>query len=289
MAVTSGLVALARRVLVLDATPQRHWPTGLSTLQRWGAGLRVDGVDAHDLQVAAVRGSGALLDRLARAAREGWDAVLVDTSAQLDDEAAAALLRADLVVCTFTGDHVAALVGAGASEHAAALVTDGTPVRGLATGLRGRAPDHEAARTAFRDAADSDVLVSELPWSELLGLAATEGHLPALLHRRASGAWSGPTFDVPVSRTARAGRARKKASTLLPLSFAEQQDDRRAWAACLELACEVLWTAQGLTLQVPSPLSSCHPSLRRPAGPADRRRSTDGARTPREAADGARA
>jgi cellulose biosynthesis protein BcsQ len=289
VAVASGLVALARRVLVLDATPQRHWPTGLSTLQRWEAGLRVDGVDAHDLGVAAVRGSAALLDRLARAARDGWDAVLVDTSADLDDEAAAALLRADLVVCSFTNDHVAALVGAGVSERAAGLVTDGTPVRGLATGLRGRAHDHEAARAAFRDAADGDVLVSELPGSELLGFVATEGHLPALVHSRASGAWSGPTFDLPVSRAGQAWRARTGARAALPLSFAEQQDDRRAWAACLELACEVLWAAQGLTLQAPSPLSSCHPSLRRPAGPADRRGSTDAARTPREAGGGARA
>lgn len=288
-AVASGLVVLARRVLVLDATPQRHGPTGLSTLQRWEARLRVDGVDAHDLGVAAVRGSDALLDRLARAAREGWDAVLVDTSADLDDEAAAALLRADLVVCSFTNDHVAALVGAGVSEHAAALVMDGTPIRGLATGLRGRAPDHEAARAAFRNAADGDVLASELPWSELLGLAVTEGHLPALLRYRASGAWSGPTFDVPISRTGRARRARTGARAAVPLSFAEQQDDHRAWAACLELACEVLWTTQGLTLQAPSPLGGCHPPPRRPAGPADCGRSTDRAQTPTEAAGGARA
>jgi MinD-like ATPase involved in chromosome partitioning or flagellar assembly len=225
MAAASGLVAMGKRVTVIDMSVEpdvdgrvyRH----MSHLGVWRKALTAGGTSEHDLNVVTAHTLEAFLAAQAQAARDHRDVVLVDTSARWSDAVRDAIAKPQCtaVIIPFTGAIEAAI-----SCHRY-LSREGMhpDVRGLATGLNGTRDDDRLALAAM---APIPLLQAALPRTHFISRQMEGGHLPDMLAeaRRAAKAAGKPRQTTASARAWAA--ARSLAQELLVLGEAVHALDR---------------------------------------------------------------
>jgi hypothetical protein len=232
MAAASGLVAIGKRVTVIDMSVEpdvdgrvyRH----MSHLGVWRQALAAGGTSERDLNVVTAHTLEAFVVARKQAAQDHRDVVLVDTSARWSDTVRGALAKphCTAVIIPFTGAIEAAI-----SCHRY-LTWEGMhpDVHGLATGLNGTPDDDRLALAAM---APIPLLQASLPRTHFISRQMNGGHLPDMLaeERRVAKAAGKPRQTAASARAWAA--ARSLAQELLALGEAVHNPDRtgRAFAS----------------------------------------------------------
>lgn len=178
MAMASGLIAANQSVAVLDISEQGQPGSAFhpSVISRFEDRMVETGVAAGRFATAPAWDSETCFNALSRFRREGFDTVLVDTSAQTNPLSVELLENSDLVIMPFTGPLEAALL----SKWLAANPQPVNRTFGLETGIE----DDEDARFARKMFAGAPVLNAALPMLDALGHQFQKGHLHGPRFRR---------------------------------------------------------------------------------------------------------
>lgn len=214
MALASGFLAHGKRVAVMDCSNLAGIKE--APLRQWSGQMRACAVNPPQLQLIACRTEDQVEDRAAEAQMQGFDILLIDTTAQINDAQLAALGLADLVIAPANGPLEARFIMDGIDKHLG--TTDS--VMGLINGCMNGPAHAERTRATF---GNLPVFQSDLPWADALSEQITNGDI---------------SFFA-ASLTSKPGKP----------GYARFRDAQAAWVAVQRLTFEVEWALNGHRLE----------------------------------------
>ncbi|MEL6640830.1 MAG: ParA family protein [Pseudomonadota bacterium] len=218
MALASGFLAQGKRVAVMDCTDlaggsaDGRFP---STLQTWMIQMAACKFRPPQLELIECKTRDEVEDSAAAAEARGFDILLIDTKARLEEAQLAALGLADLIITPAISPVEAKCIVEGISDY----LECPEHLMGLITGCRNGALEANETRKAF---SFHPVLQSELPWAEAISDQLLNGDIAHFVSSLAC------KPDKP--------------------GFARYRDALKAWIAVQRLTFEVAWALNGQRL-----------------------------------------
>lgn len=214
MALAAGFLAQGMRVAVMDcsdlvgcnATPLRAWTEQIANT----------GVRQSQLRLIECWSRENVEDGAAASRTDGYEILLIDTSARILEPQIAALNMADLIVAPAIGPLEAKRINEGISKH--------IDIAGQLFGLVNGCQRQPGLATETRKAFDHrSVFKSELPWADALSEQVLFGDLSSLVTKLAC------QSDAP--------------------GYARFRSAQTAWVAVQRLTFEIEWLLDGQRLE----------------------------------------